>query len=69
MSTHPPSGISALVPVSKQSIKDEVREAAAVTISERSKDSITVCIVREQGLAKLEKACEYNARFYERERN
>ncbi|KAH0592130.1 hypothetical protein MHUMG1_10082 [Metarhizium humberi] len=61
MSSHASSASSALVSPSKQSVKEEVQEVAAVTIKERSNSSVTICIIREQGLGSLKKACAHHA--------
>lgn len=57
---------STLAPPSRQSIKDEVGSVADILSEERSKDSMTIGIVREEGLGRLEKACEYSRRWFER---
>lgn len=57
---------STLAPPSRQSIKDEVGSVAGILSEERSKDSVTIGIVREEGLGRLEKACECSRRWYKR---
>lgn len=57
---------STLPPPSRQSVKDEVGSVADILSEERSKDSMTIGIVREEGLGRLKKACEYSRRWFER---
>lgn len=51
---------------SRQSIKDEVGAVAEVLKEERGKDSMTIGIVREEGLKRLRSACAYSRGLFER---
>ncbi|KAF9875302.1 hypothetical protein CkaCkLH20_07122 [Colletotrichum karsti] len=60
------SGLST-VTLSKKSIRQEVDVVAGVTMKERNKQSLTICVVREESVRKLEMACKYIRGMFERE--
>lgn len=57
---------STLAPPSRQSVRDEVDSVADILSEERSKNSVTIGIVREEGLKRLERACAYSRKWFER---
>ncbi|KAI8203405.1 hypothetical protein K4K54_010116 [Colletotrichum sp. SAR 10_86] len=60
------SGVSTAT-LSRKSIRREVDVVAGVTVKERNKQSLTVCVVREESLHKLEMACKYIRGIFERD--
>ncbi|KAL0930123.1 uncharacterized protein CTRU02_214943 [Colletotrichum truncatum] len=55
------------VTLSKKSIRREVDIVAGVTMKERNKQSLTICVVREESVRKLEMACKYIRGLFERD--